>query len=132
MRNLSALSLFLMISSFLVVPGVSAAESSSDIHDFKPVTTIKESSRPVFDLNIFKDNPKEADDFFSKLRTKQKDFEHDQLDKKHKAFQKAREEESPEKRRKILAEYHKDEQERLQKFRSKQQKKMDKHFKKGK
>jgi len=96
-----------------------------------PDAQVSDTARPVFDPNVFKEMPVEADPFFKKLRKKRSSFLRKQLKNRVKFHEKLRKKDyDAEKFQKKLAKFHQKEVEDRQEFIFKQRKKIDKHMEK--
>jgi hypothetical protein len=105
------------------------ADVSDAVSAPPPTMEVKESSRPVFDPELFKNQPKKSGDtYLSKLRKKRAKFTREQQEERSEFFRKLRAKGlTSEKRQRRIAKFHQKHRAKLQKFTAKQQKKIQKH-----
>ena len=126
MRNLSAVKALSFLLAFVVLH---AGPLFSDLTDAGTVAEkYEESSRPLFQPAPEDKKEIRKDPFYDRLRRDRRDFLEKQRESKRKFYEKIRQKDwSLEEQQKKLAEYHKNEVERNQKFMKKQRNKIDKH-----
>ena len=128
-----SLSCFILLGLISLPSHLAFAEekTSESSHAFNPIVALKEYSKPVFDPESFKEKQAQADEFLQKMQKEQKEFESDKLEHRRKTFEKLKNANySDEKRQKKFAEFHQEELEKTARFKTKQQNKIDKHYKK--
>ena len=110
-----------MTAGFLGLARSSEIQERAD----PPTATVQETSRPVFDTELFKEKPAEVDPFLEKFRRQYTEFYRDQQERRLKYITKLRRQDlEPEELQKKLAGFHQKQLERQEKFVRKQNKKM--------
>lgn len=123
--------LSLMVLVF--APSVFAEAEHVPVYQSQPEVNITESSKPVFDLDLFKDKPAKVEPFFKELQEDMNDFSADQRKRRVKFLKNVRKKEmDSEERQDKIIKFNREEREKLEKFHGKQRKKIKKyHEKKG-
>ena len=135
MRNILAFKLILgfgILAAWLI-PVAAAETEYTPAYQAKPEIQVTESSKPVFDLDLFKDKPPKVDPFFKELQEDLGEFSTKQHKRRLKFLEKVREKEmDSEERQDKIINFNREEREKLEKFHDKQRNKIKKyHEKKG-
>ena len=133
---IKTLSFLLLLAGILIIdPGQKIAGMTGILHaEDQPIYSsipefqVNESSKPVFDPELFKDKPPQVDPFIKDLREDMDKFSRKQLKRRKKFLEKVRkkEMESEVRQDKIIA-FNRKEREKLEKFHEKQRKKIKKY-----
>lgn len=115
-----------------LMPAFPTRADTEKLKEFRPQAIIEkvvESSRPLFDAEIFSRQPKVEDEFFQKLRHQQESFLRKEQDRKRKFFEKLNKKSiDPEKKQKKIVKYSGQELKRREKFIRKRQAKVEKYM----